>query len=87
MTFSVPGRVFYSEDFVNFIEHHGYADSSNQAYAAVFYARLITNKELKVKLLTSKTRVAPAKPLTIPRLELLSCLLLSKLTKNYLRIY
>ena len=32
--------------------------------------------------MTSKTRIAFAKPLTIPRLELLSCLLLSKLIKN-----
>ena len=32
--------------------------------------------------MTSNTRVAPAKPLTIPRLELLSCLLLSKLIKT-----
>ena len=82
MTFSVPRCVFYSEDFVKFIELYGFTHSSNQAYAGVIYARLITNKEIKVKLLTSKTRVAPAKPLTIPRLELLSCLLLSKLIKT-----
>ena len=81
MTFSVPRCVFYTEDFVKFIEHHGFAGSSNQAYAGVIYARLITNKGMKVKLLTSKTRVGPAKPLAIPRLELLSCLLLSKLIK------
>ena len=82
MTFSVPRCVFYSEDFAKFIELHGFADSLNQAFAGVIYARLITNKEIKVKLLTSKTRVAPAKPLTIPRLELLSCFLLSKLIKT-----
>ena len=35
-----------------------------------------------LKLLTSKTRVAPAKLLTVPRLELLSCFLLSKLIKT-----
>ena len=64
--------IFYSEDFVEFIELHGFADSSNQDYAAVSYAWLITNKEIKVKPLTSKARVAPPKPLTIPRLQLLS---------------
>ena len=37
---------------------------------------------IKIKFLTSKTRAAPAKPLTIPRLKLLSFLLLS-----ILRIY
>ena len=75
-----PGRllffgftcIFCSEDFVEFIELHGFADSSNQDYAAVTYAWLITSKETKVKPLTSKTRVAPPKLLSIPRLELLS---------------
>ena len=40
-----------------------FADSSNQAYAAFICARLITNKEIKVKLLKSNTHVAPAKTL------------------------
>ena len=82
LTFSVPRCAFYLEDFVKSIELHGLADSSKQAYAGVIYARLITNKEIKVKLLTSKTRVAPAKLATIARLELLSCLLLNKLIKT-----
>ena len=82
LTFSIPRCVFYSEGFFNFIELDGFADISNQAYAAVIYAGLITNKGINVKLLTSKTRVAPAKPQNIPRLELLSCLLLRKLIKT-----
>ena len=82
MTCSIPRCVFYSEGFANFIELHGFANSSNQAYAAVIYARLITKNGIKVKLLTSKTRAAPAKPLTIPRLVSFSCLFLSKLTKT-----
>ena len=48
---SILRCVFYSEDFVNFTELHGFAGTSNQAYAAVIYARPITNKEIKVKLL------------------------------------
>ena len=55
----------WSESFANFIELHGFIDCSNQAYAAVI-ARLITNKEIQVKILVSKTCVVPAKPLTIP---------------------
>ena len=82
LTFSITRCVFYPEDFINFIELHGFADSSNQAYASVIFAQLITNKEIKFKLLTLKTRIAPGNPLTIPRLELLSCLLLSKLIKT-----
>ena len=77
LNFSVSRCVFYSEDFVKYLELHGF-----EACAGVIYALLITNKEIKVKLLATKTRVAHAKPLTIPRLELLSCLLLSKLIKT-----
>ena len=73
---------FIQKILLNSLNFNGFADSSNQAYAGVIYARLITNKEIKVKLLTSKTCVAPAKPLTIPQLELLSCLLLSELIKT-----
>ena len=82
LTFSITRCVFYPEDFVNFIELHGFADSSNQAYASVIFAQLTTNKEIKFKLLTLKTRIALGNPLAIPRLELLSCLLLSKLIKT-----
>ena len=38
LTFSITRCVFYPEDFVNFIELHGFADSSNQAYASVIFA-------------------------------------------------
>ena len=82
LAFTIPRCVFYSENVINSIELHGFADSSNQAYAAVIYVRIVTNKDIKVQFLTSKTRVAPNKPITIPRLELLSCLLLSKLMKT-----
>ena len=67
------------------IELHGFADSSSQAYAAVIYAHLVADVGVTTKILTSKTRVAPTKPLTIPRLELLSCLLLSKLMKSVIK--
>ena len=51
-------------------------------HKAAIYTPLLTNKEIKAMLLTSKTCDTPAKPLTIPQLEFLSCLLLSKLIKN-----
>ena len=57
----------------------GFCDASQRAYAAVIYLVIESTSDTKVKFLTSKTRVAPLQPLTIPRLELLSALLLSKL--------
>ena len=60
---------------------HGFCDASLHVYAAVVYVRSYKPNDVPVSLLTSKTKVAPIKGLTIPRLELLSCLLLSELMK------
>ena len=64
------------------VELHGFCDSSTEVYCAVVYLRLIYRGNVKVSFLASKTKVAPLKTLTIPRLELLGCLLLSKLIKE-----
>ena len=57
-------------------------DSSNQAYCAVIYAQAETGSGTISRIITSKTKVAPIKKLSIPHLELLSCLLLSELMSN-----
>lgn len=57
----------------------GFCDASKKAYAAVVYLRVKTQKGFHVKFLTSKTRVSPLQPHTIPRLELLLALLLTRL--------
>ena len=57
----------------------GFCDASKKAYAAVVYLRMKTQEGFHVKFLTSKTRVNPLQPQTIPRLELLSALLLTRL--------
>ena len=49
---------------------HGFGDASKRAYCAVIYLVTIVNDKAYVKLIASKTRVAPIKELTIPRLEL-----------------
>lgn len=57
-----------------------FCDASTRGYAAVIYVRSINqNNEVKTRLLISKSKVAPIKPLSIPRLELMSAVLLSKL--------
>ena len=53
---------------------HGFSDASNLAYCAVVYFVYESETGTYVKMLTSKTRVAPLKPLTIPRLELMSAI-------------
>ena len=66
------------------IELHGFSDSSLELYCAVVYRRFVSDCGVKVSFLASKTKVAPLKKLTIPRLELLGCLLLSRLIKEVL---
>ena len=64
------------------IELHGFSDSSKQAYSGVVYMRIKTNLGIRLSLLASKSKVAPLKALTIPRLELLGCSLLTKLLRE-----
>jgi len=60
-------------------EIHGFGDSLEVAYAAVVYLRIETSKGACTRLVMSKTRVAPLAKQTIPRLELLAALILSRL--------
>ena len=57
----------------------GFCDASLKAYAAVLYLLVETPSGRHVRITASKTRVSPLKTQTIPRLELLSALLLARL--------
>ncbi|UYV79754.1 hypothetical protein LAZ67_18000565 [Cordylochernes scorpioides] len=65
---------------------HVFCDASQDAYATCIYLRTVKNEEVNVQLVASKSRVAPKKKLTIPRLELMSCLIGSRLTKQVMKI-
>ncbi|XP_072933756.1 uncharacterized protein [Epargyreus clarus] len=61
-------------------ELHGFCDASKTAYAAVVYMRVVDSLEqVTVSLVTARTKVAPVKQVSIPRLELCGAVLLSKL--------
>lgn len=57
-------------------ELYGFCDASVKAYAAVVHLVLKTEEKTFVRFVVAKTRVAPLQAQTIPRLELLSALLL-----------
>lgn len=57
----------------------GFCDTSVNAYAAVVYLKMETEDETYLKFVISKTRVAPLVDQIIPRLELLSALILARL--------
>ncbi|XP_035229049.1 uncharacterized protein LOC118201122 [Stegodyphus dumicola] len=61
------------------ISLHCFCDASEVSYAACIFLRSEFNEKISVKLVTSKSRVAPTKEITIPRLELLGALILSRL--------
>ncbi|GFU88979.1 integrase catalytic domain-containing protein [Trichonephila clavipes] len=62
---------------------YGFCDASEKGLGAVTYISGIKNNGgSHSQLLCSKSRVAPLKTLTIPRIELLACLLLSKLVRK-----
>ena len=58
---------------------HGFADACKKAYCGVVYLVYRTQVGRYARMLTSKTRVAPLKELSIPRLELMGALILVKL--------
>ncbi|KAI5726130.1 hypothetical protein M8J77_024237 [Diaphorina citri] len=58
----------------------GFCDGSEKGYAAVLYLRTLSSDgEITISLLKAKSRVAPLKSATIPRLELMAAVLLSRL--------
>ncbi|GBN45406.1 hypothetical protein AVEN_185238-1 [Araneus ventricosus] len=57
----------------------GFSDASTHAYGAVVYLQCHAKASAPLsKLLTSKSRVAPLKTISVPRLELCACLLLEQ---------
>ena len=77
-------RCLFSEDKqVKKIEIHGFSDASERAYATVVYLRIeYVTGEVQVKFVSSKSKVAPIKQQSIPRLELLGACLMAKLVNN-----
>jgi len=65
------------------IEVHGFCDASEEAYGACIYVRSKDqNEQWCSRLLCSKSRVAPVKGATIPRLELGGALVLAQLAEK-----
>nr|XP_047144811.1 uncharacterized protein LOC100214846 [Hydra vulgaris] len=76
-------RYFFKEHLIKNLTNitiHGFCDASKSAYAAVVFITVQTpDKQILGRLIASKTKISPLKPISIPKFELPSCLLLSSL--------
>lgn len=57
-------------------------DASLEAYSAVSYLRIVDNDGIQCSFVGAKTKVAPIKPMSVPRLELQAAVLGTRLAKD-----
>lgn len=72
---------------VKTIEIHSFSDASEKCYGTCVYLRVIYELGSSCNLICSKSRVAPLKRLTIPRLELSGALLMAQLTDRIVKVF
>lgn len=85
-TVKIPRWLGMTTDDVD-VEMHGFCDASKLAYAAVIYLRVCKlNGDIQTTLLVAKTRVAPIKQISIPRLELCGAVLLARLINEAIEV-
>ncbi|GFU13297.1 uncharacterized protein TNCV_3843051 [Trichonephila clavipes] len=68
------------------VQIHTFSDASQKAYGAAAFLRVKHKDRVSVDLVTSKSRVAPLKRLSLPRLELMGALLAARLAKEVKKI-
>jgi len=84
----IPRCYFPKDVQVHTVQLHGFSDASEQAYAGVIYLRGRDSKgKVHVSLVMSKTKVAPIKRFTIPRLELCGAHLLAQLLHHVKEVF
>jgi hypothetical protein len=82
---SIPRRL--TQDCALCLQLHAFSDSSEKGYAAAIYLRVETPTSVHCQLVMGKSKVAPLKRTTIPRLELCGAVLAAKLLRYVTTAY
>ncbi|GFV72257.1 integrase catalytic domain-containing protein [Trichonephila clavipes] len=82
----IPRLVLDSTLLEDDVELHSFCDASKRAYDAAIYLRTKSRNGISVKLVTSKSRVAPLNCVTLHRLELLGALVAARLASKVKKI-
>ncbi|XP_055645281.1 uncharacterized protein LOC129781728 [Toxorhynchites rutilus septentrionalis] len=80
----IPRSYFRKAGVCSFrnIEIHTFVDAGKDACSCVVYFRIVNRTgDVEVALVAAKTKVAPLKPITVPRMELQACVLGARLAK------
>ena len=79
----IPRCYYPREVRIVFRQLHGFSDASELAYGGVVYLRsLDSTGNIHISIVMAKTKVAPLKRLTIPRLELCGAHLMARLLRH-----
>jgi hypothetical protein len=79
----IPRCLKSPEQVVTALTLHAFTDASEKAYAATVYSRHESpDGRVTVRLIASKTRLAPLKAISIPRLELMGAIIGLRLSRQ-----
>ncbi|XP_035898309.1 uncharacterized protein LOC118505923 isoform X1 [Anopheles stephensi] len=74
-------------DAIESVELHVFTDASEHAYGCVAYLRIQAEGTVRCKLVMSRSKVAPLKRQTIPRLELMAAVLGARISHTILETH
>ncbi|XP_062704047.1 uncharacterized protein LOC134286450 [Aedes albopictus] len=83
-TVRIPRCYFpsYLPESYESLQLHIFVDASEEAYVATAFFRIVDQSQVRCSLVSSKTKVAPLKLLSVPRLELQAALLGARLAES-----
>lgn len=78
----IPRQYFTMDRQRSEIQLHIFSDALETAYAAVAYLQCQQDDQVEVAFVTAKAKVAPLKPISIPRLELKAALMAAEISNH-----